>query len=117
MAGVVHIPWYATVWRGGPPRGGARPDRAARAAPRRDRVRGATARATTRYKLLQMAWFESKLDWQRYWDGPDFVAWRAEYSSFYQVPILYVWHDTVLSAGSRSRTGRDVARTARAGPS
>jgi hypothetical protein len=95
MAGVVHVPWYATVWRG---------DRLEEAlgqiAPLALRY-GATEYAVHRsrddgYKLLQMAWFESKLDWQRYWDGPDFVAWRAEYSSFYQVPILYVWHDTVL---------------------
>jgi hypothetical protein len=94
MAGVVHIPWYATVWRG---------DRLEEAlgqiAPLALR-HGATEYAVYRsrddpYKLLQLAWFESKLDWQRYWDGPDFVAWRAEYSSFYQVPILYVWHDTV----------------------
>ena len=55
------------------------------------------------YKLLQLATFESKLDWQRYWDGPDFIAWRAEYSSFYQVPVLYGWHDLVLHGSSRSR--------------
>jgi hypothetical protein len=42
-----------------------------------------------------MSWFESKLDWERYWNGPDFIAWRAEYSSFYQVPVLYIWHDLV----------------------
>jgi hypothetical protein len=94
MAGVVHVPWYATVWRG---------DRLEEAllqiAPLALR-HGATEYAVHRsrddaYKLLQMSWFESKLDWQRYWDGPDFVAWRTEYSSFYQVPILYAWHDTV----------------------
>jgi hypothetical protein len=94
MAGVVHVPWYATVWRG---------DRMEEAlgqiAPLALRY-GATEYAVHRsrddpYKLLQMAWFEAKLDWQRYWDGPEFIAWRAEYSSFYQVPILYAWHDLV----------------------
>jgi hypothetical protein len=94
MAGYVHTPWYATVWRA---------DRLEEAlgqiAPLALR-HGATEYAVYRsrddaYKLLQMAWFESKLDWQRYWDGPDFIAWRAEYSSFYQVPILYAWHDLV----------------------
>jgi hypothetical protein len=94
MAGVVHIPWYATVWRG---------DRMEEAlgqiAPLALRY-GATEYAVHRsrddpYKLLQMSWFESKLDWQRYWDGPEFIAWRADYSSFYQVPVLYVWHDLV----------------------
>ena len=94
MAGVVHIPWYATVWRG---------DRMEEAlgqiAPLALRY-GATEYAVHRsrddpYKLLQMSWFESKLDWQRYWDGPEFIAFRAEYSSFYQVPLLYYWHDLV----------------------
>jgi quinol monooxygenase YgiN len=94
MAGVVHIPWYATVWRA---------DRLEEAleqiAPLALR-HGATEYMVHRsrddpYRLLQMSWFESKLDWERYWNGPDFIAWRAEYSSFYQVPVLYVWHDLV----------------------
>ena len=94
MAGIVQIPWYATVWRG---------DRLEEAlgqiAPLALR-HGATEYGLYRsrddaYKFLQFAAFESKLDWGRYWNGPDFIAWRAEYSSFYQVPILYVWHDTV----------------------
>jgi hypothetical protein len=94
MAGYVHIPWYATVWRG---------DRLEEAlgqiAPLALRY-GATEYAVHRsrddaYKLLQISAFESKLDWERYWYGADFVAWRAEYSSFYQVPVLYVWHDLV----------------------
>ena len=94
MAGVVHLPWYATVWRG---------DRMEEAlgqiAPLALRY-GATEFAVHRnrddpYSLLQMAYFESKLDWERYWNGPDFIAWRSEYSSFYQVPVLYIWHDLV----------------------
>jgi hypothetical protein len=94
MAGYVHIPWYATVWRG---------DRLEEAlgqiAPLALRY-GATEYAVHRsrddaYKLLQISTFEDKLDWQRYWDGPEFIAWRAEYQSFYQVPVLYVWHDLV----------------------
>jgi hypothetical protein len=94
MAGYVHIPWYATVWRG---------DRLEEAlgqiAPLALRY-GATEYAVHRsrddaYKLLQISAFESKLEWERYWYGADFVAWRAEYSSFYQVPVLYVWHDLV----------------------
>ena len=104
-AGVAVIPWYATVWRG---------DRLEEAlgqiAPLALRY-GATEYGVYRsrddaYKLLQFAHFESKLDWERYWNGPDFVAWRAEYSSYYQVPVLYVWHD-VIAAG-RSEVGEPV---------
>ena len=54
MAGVVNIPWYATVFRG------------------------------------------DKLDFERYWYGEDFSDWRRDYSSFYQVPIVYSWNDLVF---------------------
>jgi hypothetical protein len=96
MAGVVHIPWYATVFRG---------DRFEEAlgqiAPLALRF-GATDYRVYRsrddsYKFLHMSTFEDKTDWERFWYGPDFVDWRAEYSSWYQVPIVYVWHDLVLS--------------------
>ena len=68
MAGIVQIPWYATVWRG---------DRLEEAleqiAPLALR-HGATEYGLYRsrddaYKLLQFAHFESKLDWERYWNG------------------------------------------------
>ena len=108
MAGVVQIPWYATVWRG---------DRLEEAleqiAPLALRY-GATEYGVYRsrddaYKLLQMSWFESKLDWQRYWDGADFIAWRAEYSSFYQVPVLYAWHDLVIYGKLELENGAPAA--------
>ena len=108
MAGIVHIPWYATVWRG---------DRLEEAlgqiAPLALRY-GATEYMVHRsrddaYKLLHMSWFENKLDWQRYWDGPEFIAWRAEYSSFYQVPVLYVWHDLVHHGKLEVDNSRAVA--------
>jgi quinol monooxygenase YgiN len=94
MAGVVHIPWYATVWRAD-----RLEEALAQIAPLALR-HGATEYMVHRsrddpYRLLQMSWFESKLDWERYWNGPDFIAWRSEYSSFYQVPVLYIWHDLV----------------------
>ena len=38
------------------------------------------------YKFLHMSTFEEKADFERFWYSPDFNAWRAEYSSFYQVP-------------------------------
>ena len=93
-AGVVHIPWYATLFRG-------------------DRLEAALGEIAPvglrygardyqvfrsrddRYKFLHTVTFESKADWERYWTGPEFVEWRAEYTSWYQVPVLYVWNDLV----------------------
>jgi hypothetical protein len=98
MAGVVHIPWYATLWRA---------DKFAIAlgdiAPIALRYRAtdyAVHRSRDdRYKFLQMASFEEKTDFERYWYGEEFATWRADYASWFQVPVVYVWHDLVL-AGS-----------------
>ncbi|PZR68100.1 MAG: hypothetical protein DLM63_04980 [Solirubrobacterales bacterium] len=95
-AGTVHIPWYATVFRG---------DKVAAAlqeiAPIALRY-GATGYAVhrsrdDRYRFLQTATFERKIDFERYWYGAEFSAWREQYSSHYQVPIVYVWHDVIAS--------------------
>ncbi len=48
-----------------------------------------------RYKFLQVAGFEDKLAFARYWDGPEFIRWRAIHSSWFQVPVLYAWQDVV----------------------
>jgi hypothetical protein len=98
MAGVVHIPWYATLFRG---------DSFAQAvseiAPVAMRF-GATEYAVYRsrddtYKILQFATFEHKPDFERYWYGEEFSTWRRDYASWYQVPILYVWHDLLVRGG------------------
>ncbi len=97
-AGVMHIPWYATVFRG---------DKVAAAlveiAPVALRY-GATDYAVyrsrdDRYKFVQSSTFERKIDFERYWYGPDFSAWRERYSGYYQVPVIYGWQD-LLAAGS-----------------
>jgi hypothetical protein len=97
-AGTVHIPWYATVFRG---------DKLAAAleeiAPVALRY-GATDFAVYRsrddtYKLLQFASFETKLDFERYWYGPEFSAFRTDTAGWYQVPVLYAWNDVIV-AGS-----------------
>ena len=72
MAGVVHIPWYATGFRGDKLEAAL-----AEIAPIALRY-GATSYAVyryrdDRYKFLQIAEFESKGDWERYWDGPEFI--------------------------------------------
>ena len=95
MAGTVHIPWYATVFRG---------DKLAAAlaeiAPLSLRY-GALRYEVHRslddaYKFLQIVEFESKSDWEQYWYGPDFTRMRALCAGWYQVPVLYVWNDTVI---------------------
>lgn len=96
MAGVVHIPWYATLFRG---------DKLAAAVVEASEVAiryGATEYKVHRsrddaYRITQMIWFESRLDWERYWEGPEMVAFRAEYSGKYQIPVLYVWHDEIAA--------------------
>ena len=94
MAGVVHIPWYATGFRGDmletqlediaavSLRYGASSYRVYRY---RD----------DRYKFLQTATFEDKLDWERYWEGPEFTFFRTRCSGWYQVPLVYQWVDLV----------------------
>jgi hypothetical protein len=95
VAGIVHIPWYATLFRG---------DKFEVAlqeiAPVALRY-GATNYAVHRgrddmYRFLQMCQFEDHDAWERYWYGEEFVAWRADYSSWYQVPVLYAWNDIVI---------------------
>ena len=43
-----------------------------------------------------MVWFETRLDWERYWEGPEMIAFRAEWMGKYQVPVLYVWHEELV---------------------
>jgi hypothetical protein len=107
MAGVVQVPWYATVFRG---------DKFEQAltiiAPVALRYGATDYRVyryrDDRYKFIQMATFEDKLDWERYWYGQEFVAWRADYASWYQVPVIYAWSDLVISGG----IDREPARVA-----
>jgi NAD(P)-dependent dehydrogenase (short-subunit alcohol dehydrogenase family) len=76
MAGTVHIPWYATLFRG---------DKfelalaeIAAIAMRYGATRYQVHRSRDdRYKFLQMTTFENHADWERYWYGPEFVDWRA----------------------------------------
>ena len=95
-ASSVHIPWYATLFRA---------DRFADAlqeiAPLALRY-GATSYGVYRsrddnYKFLQTVDFDEKIQWERYWNGPEFSDWRAKYTSWYQVPVLYVFNDVVAS--------------------
>ena len=98
MAAVAHIPWYATLFRG---------DQFAVAlqeiAPVALRYR-ATEYSVYRsrddaYRFIQFATFEDKSDFERYWYGEEFAIWRADYSSWYQVPVVYQWADMLVRGG------------------
>jgi hypothetical protein len=98
VAGVVHIPWYATILRQD-----ALALEVSQAAPIALRY-GATQYSVhrsrdDRYRITQMAWFESKNDWYRYWDGPEMTEFRRRNSGRFQIPITYIWHDE-LAAGA-----------------
>jgi hypothetical protein len=98
MAGYVHLPWYATGFRDDD-----LADELARISPISLRY-GATSHVVyrsrdDRYKFLQVIEFAVKLDWERYWLGPEMIDFRTNCQSWYQVPIVYVWHDVVV-AGS-----------------
>ena len=94
MAGVVHIPWYATLFR-------------------QDRVAAALAEIAPialrygasevqihqsrddRYRFTHMIWFDTRLAWETFWEGPEMIQFRARYQGWYQVPVLYVWHEVI----------------------
>ena len=97
-AGVVQIPWYATVFRGDRFEAGVR-----EIAPVALRY-GATHYLVYRnrddmYKFLQTATFAEKSDFEAYWFGPEFVDFRTIYQGYYQVPVLYTWADLVIEGG------------------
>lgn len=96
MAGVVHIPWYATILRQDAL--AAEVSAAAPLALRYGATRYAVHRSNDdRYKILQMAWFESKDDWYRYWDGPEMIQFRRRNASHYQIPLAYIWHEEIAA--------------------
>ena len=102
MKQAVHIPWYATLFRG---------DKLHQAleliAPVAQRY-GATSWAVYRsmddmYKFLQVAEFDSKEEWNAYWNGPEFVDFRIANGTYFQVPVLYGFH--AVTSGSIHSNG------------
>ncbi|MGZ4267714.1 MAG: hypothetical protein ACXVFN_05015 [Solirubrobacteraceae bacterium] len=96
MAGVVQIPWYATGFRADALEA-ALADMSAVALRYGARSYALHRSRDDRYKFLQMAEFDDKLDWERYWNGPEMTEFRVLTSSWYQVPVLYVWNDVITS--------------------
>jgi hypothetical protein len=96
MAGVVNIPWYATVFRGDKFEAALR--EIAPVALRYGATDFEVLRSNDdRYRFFQLAHFDNKTDFERYWYGPEFMDWRADYTSWYQVPVIYSWFDRVIA--------------------
>jgi hypothetical protein len=96
MAGVVHIPWYATGFRGDKLQE-ALSDIAPVALRYGARSYSVYRYNDDRYKFLQTAEFEHKAEFEAYWFGPEFVDFRIIASSWYQVPVVYGWTELVAS--------------------
>ncbi|QEC48152.1 hypothetical protein FSW04_11625 [Baekduia soli] len=94
MAGLVHIPWYATLFRGDKLEA-ALADIAPLALRYGASSYGVHRNRDDRYKFLQLATFEHKSDWERYWNGPEFTRFRVANQGYFQVPVLYTWNDVV----------------------
>jgi hypothetical protein len=96
MAGVVNIPWYATLFRGDQFETALK--EIAPIALRYGASDYEVMRSNDdRYRFWQFAHFEAKGDFERYYYGPEFNDWRADYASYYQVPVVYTWFDRVVA--------------------
>ncbi len=93
-AGVVHLPVYATGFRGDDIEASLQqlaPLSTNYGATRFDVYRS----RDDRYKFLMAIEFDDKGQWDAFWFGPEFTDWRAACSGWYTVPLLYVWNDNV----------------------
>jgi hypothetical protein len=102
MAGSVHIPWYATGFRGDQLQ--AELERVSALSVRY----GATGYAVYRsrddpYRILQILDFEDHGDWERFWNGAEMIDFRTYCQGWYQIPVLYAWNDLVCIGASPSR--------------
>jgi quinol monooxygenase YgiN len=107
-AGVVHLPVYATGFRGDDIEAALQ-----QIAPISTRY-GATKYEVfrsrdDRYKFLLVVDFDTKADWDAYWFGPEFTEMRAACSGWYQVPLLYVWNDRVADGAVREQATADAS--------
>ena len=95
-AGIVHIQWYCTVLR--QERFAAEVAYVAPLALRYGATQYSVHRSRDdRYKIIQMAWFETKQDWYRYWESIEMTEFRRRNMGHYQIPINYVWHDELVA--------------------
>jgi hypothetical protein len=99
---VFNVPWYATGFRGD--QFAAALNEIAPVALRYGASDWRVYRANDdMYKFSQFATFENSTQYTLYWNGPEFQAFRADYSGWYQVPVLY-YPMTLTGSGSRELT-------------
>ncbi|MGD0981782.1 MAG: hypothetical protein ABR946_09925 [Solirubrobacteraceae bacterium] len=104
MAGVVHIPWYATGFRGEELQ--AELVRVSALATRYNATSYAVYRLRDdRYKFLQLLGFDEHADFDRYWYGPEMIDFRTYAQGWFQVPVLYSWSDLVTEGERPHRNG------------
>ena len=70
---------------------------------------------TDRLRFRQVAYFDDRLDWERYWYSEQVSLAREDLSGWYQVPLQAVWY-TVVDSGTRERGGAAVVSPAQGGP-
>ena len=103
--GVVHLPWYATGFRGDDLE--AALAQIAPIALRYGARRYEVFRSRDdRYKFLMSLEFDSKGDWDAFWFGAEFTEMRAACSGWYQVPLLYGWQDLVSHGALREAAAK-----------
>ena len=104
MSGVVHVPWYATGFRGDQLQ--AELERVSALSVRYGATSYAVYRShDDRYKFLQVVAFEEHVEWDRYWSGPELTDFRIYCQGWFQVPIVYTWNDLVCEGRAVTRTG------------
>jgi hypothetical protein len=107
MRGVVHLPVYATGFRGDDLE--AALQQLAPISLRYGARRYEVFRSRDdRYKFLTSFEFDTKGDWDAFWYGPEFTDMRAACSSWYQVPLLYAWQDLVTVGELREPVAADA---------
>jgi hypothetical protein len=115
MASCVHIPWYATGLRGD------QMERALLDVTATALRYGATGwqlhrSRDDRYKLLQIIDWDDKGDFELWWNGQEMIDFRVISSGWWQVPVLYVWHDLCGSGQVEEGNGETQAAPAPAEP-
>ncbi len=104
MAGVIHLPVYATGFHGDDLEAAL-----AQLAPISTRYGSSRYEVfrsrDDRYKFLMTIVFDAHHDWDRFWFGEEFTDFRAACSGWFQVPLLYSWHDLVSYGELREPVG------------
>jgi quinol monooxygenase YgiN len=107
MAGIVHLPVYATGFRGDDVETSLQ--ELAPISLRYGATRYEVFRSRDdRYKFLMSIDFEEKSGWDAFWFGEEFTDWRAACATWYTVPLLYVWQDLVARGEVREPVAADT---------